>query len=142
MRKIVINDGFGGFGVSVGALKQLIDRGSQLVEKNTIAEFFGERGLRKEEWSEWKYGYQKHRMYTGLMKDGFVYTCGSRCPDNGRECPILIDLVEEATRKDTLGEINGQCASLKVVEIPDDVDYEIEEYDGNEWVAEKHRVWR
>lgn len=31
------------------------------------------------------------------------------------------------------------CA--KIVEIPDDVQWTIEEYDGIEWVAEKHRVW-
>ena len=31
--------------------------------------------------------------------------------------------------------------SLKVVDIPDDVDYVIEEYDGKEWIAEKHRTW-
>lgn len=53
-----------------------------------------------------------------------------------RNDPILIQVVEE------LGyEASGSCADLKVVEIPDDVDYTIEEYDGIEWVAEKQRVW-
>ena len=28
------------------------------------------------------------------------------------------------------------------VEIPDDVEWQIEEYDGSEWIAEKHRIWR
>lgn len=32
--------------------------------------------------------------------------------------------------------------SLKIVEIPKDVDFIIQDYDGQEWVAEKHRVWR
>jgi hypothetical protein len=36
---------------------------------------------------------------------------------------------------------HGRCAELKVVEIPDDVEWQIEEYDGLEWVAEKHRTW-
>lgn len=36
---------------------------------------------------------------------------------------------------------SGMCAKLKIVEIPDDVNWEIEEYDGNEWVAEVHRTW-
>ena len=36
---------------------------------------------------------------------------------------------------------NGDYAKLKVVEIPADVDWYIEEYDGKEWVAEKHRTW-
>jgi hypothetical protein len=36
---------------------------------------------------------------------------------------------------------NGQFAKLQVVTIPDDVEWEIEEYDGYEHVAEKHRTW-
>jgi hypothetical protein len=37
---------------------------------------------------------------------------------------------------------NGKYAELKVVTIPDDVEWFIEEYDGCEWVAEAHRTWR
>jgi hypothetical protein len=41
-----------------------------------------------------------------------------------------------------LGEAaNGQYAKLKVVTIPDDVEWTIEEYDGMEWIAEAHRTW-
>lgn len=36
---------------------------------------------------------------------------------------------------------SGECAKLKVVEIPDGVDYTIEEYDGMEWISESHRTW-
>jgi len=35
----------------------------------------------------------------------------------------------------------GEYSELKVVEIPDDVKWQLEEYDGLEWVAEKHRTW-
>jgi hypothetical protein len=53
-----------------------------------------------------------------------------------RNDPTLISLVEE------LGEDSwGKFAELKVVEIPDDVEWEIEEYDGMEWISEKHRTW-
>ena len=53
-----------------------------------------------------------------------------------RNDPILVEIVEQ------LGEsANGRFADLKVVEIPDDVVWGIEEYDGDEWVAEKHRTW-
>lgn len=31
---------------------------------------------------------------------------------------------------------------LKIVKIPDDVDWEIKNYDGIEWIAEKHRTWK
>jgi hypothetical protein len=56
--------------------------------------------------------------------------------DIPRDDAVLILVVEE------LGDAaNGVCADLKIVEIPDDVEWQIDEYDGNEWVAEKHRTW-
>ncbi len=56
-------------------------------------------------------------------------------PEN-RADPLLIQVVEE------LGEAaNGSCAKLKIVEIPDGTDYTIEEYDGQEHIAERHRTW-
>lgn len=38
---------------------------------------------------------------------------------------------------------NGQndYYGLEVIEIPDGIEWEICEYDGMEWVAEKHRKW-
>ena len=38
-------------------------------------------------------------------------------------------------------EANTRFSKLKIVEIPDDVNWCIEEYDGSEWVAERHRTW-
>ena len=56
--------------------------------------------------------------------------------DIPRDDAALIQVVQE------LGDgANGYCADLKIVEIPNDVDWYIEEYDGNEWVAERHRTW-
>jgi hypothetical protein len=53
-----------------------------------------------------------------------------------RNDPILVEIVEQ------LGEAaNRDYAELKVVEIPDDVQWTVEEYDGAEWIAEKHRTW-
>ena len=53
-----------------------------------------------------------------------------------RDDPYLVQTVLE------LGEAShGAHADLKVVEVPADVDWEIDEYDGREWVAEKHRTW-
>ena len=34
-------------------------------------------------------------------------------------------------------EANGDHAKLKIVEIPADVEWQIDEYDGTEWIAEK-----
>lgn len=53
-----------------------------------------------------------------------------------RADPVLVQVVEE------LGdEADGEFSRLKIVEIPDDVRWFIEEYDGSEHVAEKHRTW-
>lgn len=62
---------------------------------------------------------------------GFAYTDTSE-----RINPYLIECIE------TLGEkANGEYSELKIVEIPDDVEFTIEEYDGVEWIAEVHRTW-
>lgn len=57
--------------------------------------------------------------------------------DIPRDCPVLVAMVEEYG-----SDIDGSYADLKVVEIPDGVNWYIEEYDGIEWVAERHRTWR
>lgn len=36
---------------------------------------------------------------------------------------------------------DGSHARLKVVEIPADVKWKVQEYDGSEWIAEVHRTW-
>jgi hypothetical protein len=53
-----------------------------------------------------------------------------------RTSPELIRCVE--TLK---AQANGRCADLEVIKIPDDVEWEISEYDGYEHVAECHRTW-
>lgn len=54
-----------------------------------------------------------------------------------RNSPHLIEVIE------LLGEdANTLVCKPKIIEIPDDVDWCIQEYDGLEWVAEKHRTWQ
>lgn len=53
-----------------------------------------------------------------------------------RTNPLLLQIVEELGDK-----ADGSCASLKIIDIPDDMEYEIEEYDGKEWVSEIHNRW-
>ena len=53
-----------------------------------------------------------------------------------RDDPILVALFEENPQMMT-----GGLPGLEIVEIPADVDWCIEDYDGCEWVAEKHRTW-
>jgi len=58
--------------------------------------------------------------------------------DEFRANPKLIEVVEKLGEK-----ANGCNCELKIVEIPDDVEWQIKQdtRDGNEWVAEKHRTW-
>jgi hypothetical protein len=56
--------------------------------------------------------------------------------DIERNDPFLVQLVEENSEL-----YSGSHAELAVVEIDDGVEWEIEEYDGREHVAEKHRTW-
>jgi hypothetical protein len=46
---------------------------------------------------------------------------------------IMIDIL-----KNRVEEIESY---IEVLEIPDDVDWIVCEYDGVEWIAEKHRTW-
>jgi hypothetical protein len=57
--------------------------------------------------------------------------------DIARDDPILVAIVREMGE-----EVNGEFSDLKVVKIPGDVEWTIDDYDGLEWVAEKHRTWR
>ncbi len=76
-------------------------------------------------------------LYVELYNErmGTDHTVG--CDIESRTCPTLIQIVEEMGEKSW-----GMYSELKIVEIPDGVEWEIDECDGNEWVAEKHRTWR
>ena len=56
--------------------------------------------------------------------------------DIERDDPKLVAVVESMGDKAT-----GRDSNLKIVEIPDDVQYFIDEYDGIECIRENHRVW-
>jgi len=69
-------------------------------------------------------------LYNKLSGKSIIYV-----GDIERDDPNLIKVVEQ------LDNANDQYSALEVVEIPDEVEYEIEQYDGVEWVSEKHRTW-
>ena len=137
--KIVINRCYGGFGLSQKAMEMYY-------------------GFRNTKIKPYYYNYDDHkyhiangdksgmRMYfidDGNIPDSFFDTDIKEknythvyCRDIERNDPDLVKTVE------ILGEeANDRYAELEIVDIPDDVNWEIEEYDGREWVAEVHRTW-
>ena len=57
--------------------------------------------------------------------------------DISRDDPALVATVRRLGSK-----TGGEYATLKVVEVPKGVEWAIADYDGKEWVEEKHRIWR
>lgn len=76
--------------------------------------------------------------FSSAAIDEFEKRTGSTLADTGnfRTNSTLIQIVEEMGQR-----ASDKYSKIVVIEIPDDVDWIIEEYDGNEWVAEKHRTW-
>ena len=134
--KVVVNKCFGGYGLSDQAYEELIKMGvlvkehiAQVINPNTDrydkisnneGEIIFDRTLSKDIFADIK--------FMGRYWD--TWTNDSR--DDSR----LVQIVEK------LGlEASGRFAQLEVVEIPDGVEWEIDEYDGFERIAEKHRTW-
>ena len=74
---------------------------------------------------------KKAYEFLGIEWDGCGYGY-----NKDRSNPDLVGCVE-TLKEDSF----GRYARLKVVEIPDDVKWHIEGYDGVERVAEDHRIW-
>jgi len=128
MIKIVINKCYGGFGLSQEALKRLIELGASV-------QIIKEAGWKdaSNEYMIWDVS-NVHNTPRIFEKETLVLS--SRYENQIRTDPRLIQTIEE------LGDrANGSCAELEIIEIPEGVEWEIEEYDGMEWVAEKHRTW-
>jgi hypothetical protein len=142
MEKVVINRCYGGFGLSHQAVMRYFE-----IKGITV---YPEQG--KDYWKFWTYWTVKpedrveikegENFYKMSMEDRRAYnealssqTIYER--DIERDDPALVQAVEE------LGAVAcGAHAELAVVEIPDGVEWCIEEYDGAEHIAEKHRTWR
>ena len=139
--KVVINRCFGGFGLSHVALMRYFEiKGIKVYPEQD-----------KGHWGFWTYWTVKleDRIEIKEGEDFYKMSLEDRCAYNAtqsaqtvgerdieRHDPALIQAVEE------LGDAaNGNYAELTVIQIPDDVDYVVEEYDGLEHIAEAHRTW-
>ena len=138
--KIVINKCYGGFGLSGEAILWLIKKNSSLIRTMPIEEYAGEDW--KEKYSSYrklelfKDGFKRQGSLEGVLyKDNMVYFLDDEIGEC-RSHPDLIQVIKKMKKR-----ANGDHAELKVVEIPDDVKWDLAEYDGKEWIAEKHRCW-
>lgn len=141
MKKVVINKCYGGFGLSLKAQEILWK-----LKGYTDVCFYKQEYLNNHQF--------KYKKITDLNKQDLFSVCVKKdCGDivydineeyflwssklyDNREDRFLIKVIED------LGDqANGRYASLKVVKIPDDVEYEIDNYDGFETIHEIHRVW-
>lgn len=128
-QRIVINRCFGGFGLSDAAYERLIELGM----KSTTWKDGDSYENPDAEIVDWKASPIENR-FSSLTYSFVSDDEGSpaiRCH------PLVLQVVEGMGEK-----ANGFCAELETVEVPDGVEWTIEEYDGREWVAEKHRTWR
>ena len=117
--KVVINNCYGGFGLSHTAFLKLREMGHKLAL------------------SEPDYG-EPYSDGSGIHKPFIASRAepGSFLRHIERNDPMLVKVVEE------MGDgAWGECAKLKVIEIPDDVKWHVDEYDGMEHIAEDHRTW-
>ena len=110
-KQIVINECYGGFGLSDKAIERYAElKGITLEQRNS------------------KWITNGHDYY----QDGKLFTAR----DLARDDKVLIQVVYELKE-----EANDWASYLKIVEIPGEVDWQIQEYDGSEWISEKHRTW-
>lgn len=121
--KLVINVCFGGFGLS----QQAEDRYAELTNLGKLYRYNWEDEPVKATDSFWHATTKENDLAD-------KYYFNSR--DIPRDDPALVLAVEELKEK-----ASGHCAKLKVVTIPDDTDYVIEEHDGREYVAERRKTW-
>jgi len=73
----------------------------------------------------------------GLKTEEEMHECIWYPGEIRRDDPALVKTVEDLGEK-----ASGSYSKLKVVEIPDDVEWRIFECGGSEWVVDKNRVWR
>ena len=132
MKEIVVNKCYGGFGISYKAVMRYAELKGIKVYAFYEPHIGNKIGMVKynPKLAERHHciHYCKSKEYNSKKYFG-IY-------DIKRDDPILVQVVKELKE-----EANGECAKLEIVEIPDNIEWEIEEYDGQELVSEKHRTW-
>lgn len=148
--KIVINSCFGGYSLSPCAIKELAKaKGKDCYFFTCDLKSDDYKSISLEEaentfmWFVYSVPNPQDYRLSERDPDGLFHSANKRAEEisldyiiNDRSDSDLISIIERLGEK-----ANGKHAKLKIVEIPDDVDYVIEDYDGAEHIAEKHRIW-
>ena len=139
--KVVINNCFGGFGLSHEAMLRYFEikgiavypeKWEDWLEDWTYWTTKPENRLESKEGKEFdKMSMKDRQAYNQQWAEQTVYE-----RDIARNDPALVQVVEELGSN-----ANGKFSELKVVDVPDDVMWYISEHDGCETVGEKHRTW-
>ena len=112
--KVVINKGFGGFELTNEQFERVL--ALKGIEFDTKLSEYG---------------------WVDYLEKGTDKALEFNIWDIERNDPHLVQVVEESGDYIVDEGLDG----LKIVEIPDDISWGIDEYDGNEWVSETHRTW-
>ena len=149
--KVVINNCFGGFGISTEVLKELVVKNAKCIESYTPKHYYGgdnEKYHRANEWEqEWNEnfkeffdigdGFMADRMGYNVYKNGLLYALKDRGNIEVRTNSDLIEIIERIGKD----KASASLAELKIVEIPDGIEFKIDDYDGVETIHEVHRSW-
>ena len=139
--KLVINRCYGGFGISHEGMMRYFEIKGQKVWPEQGGGYWKfwtywivkpeDRPESKEGDDFYKLPLEERAAYNKAHSELTVYQ-----RDVPRNDPALVQMVEELGKK-----ADGEHAELVVVEIPNDISWDIAEYDGMERVEEKHRAW-
>lgn len=144
MKKIAVNRCYGGFSLSPEATLKLYERGVTEIA-TPIDQYWSPESRLSDDRFGYAHALREWRSYLAGTHQGGGLFLTVFSPDEQhvlyareirRDHPELVRVIEEMGEK-----ANGGCAALDVTEIPDGVEWQIEEYDGREWVSEKHRTW-
>ena len=143
--EIVINACFGGFGLSEVAEELYAEKSGFEIFRYTAKRDKDGHLSNLDSCIKVTGGSNSFLSYTFKKDHGDEFDSFPGGDDNGywysstieRTDPILIQVVKELKEK-----ANGVCSELKIIYIPDNTQYEINEYDGNESVHELHSSWR
>ena len=137
--KVLINERMGGFGFSSAFVIWLVNNGyADVLQVETLAEArFEEEDFTEDTQYDDVFAYEYNSGIVYASLSGLVYSF-DEYDDSARSNPRLIEAIEKFGAKNA----SSHYASLKVVEIPDDVDWYIYRHDqGHEIINENHRTW-